>query len=223
MVIGKGLLGTELNNIDQDDVVFFASGVSDSKSTNSADFNREMDLLKQSMESTHQLFVYFSTCSIDNPDVQNSMYVQFKTKVEDYIKENRENYLIVRTSNLVGKGGNMKTVINYFADHIIHNTQFDVWENAYRNVLDVVLLSKMLQYYIQYYNVNCTITLCNTKDTKVIDIIKILEEILSKKANYKTLNKGVFFPIDHRLSLELSHQLNLENEMDIKNTLAKYY
>ena len=64
MVIGNGLLAKSFSKYkDDDQVIIFASGVSNSKEVNPEAFMREMDLLR-SITNKDALLVYFSTCSV---------------------------------------------------------------------------------------------------------------------------------------------------------------
>ncbi len=223
MIVGNGLLAKELNSVDQEKLCFFASGVSDSKSTNLSDFDRERKLIQSTLTDDNTVFVYFSTCSILNPEMEDSPYVQFKLETEDWIQHNKSKFLIVRTSNIVGHGGNKKTIINYIADKISTQSKLIIWKNAWRNILDVTLLVKMLDFYIKNYPLNTTITLCNPLDTKVIDIVKSLENILNKKANVELINLGEPFIIDPSLSFQILNRLDCLEESNLDYMLNKYF
>ncbi|MFV0217909.1 hypothetical protein OBJ92_12895 [Empedobacter falsenii] len=65
MIIGKGLIASAFENRDREDVVFFASGVSNSLETDVRQFLREENLIRTTIQQyPTQTFVYFSTCSM---------------------------------------------------------------------------------------------------------------------------------------------------------------
>ena len=64
MIIGNGLLANSIKEIDTDNVLFFASGVSNSLETRKDAFLREENLLVNHTLNQKNKFIYFSTCSI---------------------------------------------------------------------------------------------------------------------------------------------------------------
>ena len=74
MVIGNGLVARrfELYN-SEDNLLVFASGVSNSKTKNPEVYSREMKLLKDSFQKYNsKSLIYFRTCSIYNPQEKGS-------------------------------------------------------------------------------------------------------------------------------------------------------
>ena len=85
MIIGKGSIASILT--DRDDLVFFASGVSNSARKDEKEYEREFNLLKT--VPTDQHVVYFSNLGIY---YKNDRYTQHKIDVEEYIRNNYKNY-----------------------------------------------------------------------------------------------------------------------------------
>jgi dTDP-4-dehydrorhamnose reductase len=112
MIIGNGMIARRFSAFsDRDDVLIFASGVSNSKENRPEAFIREQKLVEESVaQAENRLFVYFSTCSVTDPTEQGSNYVQHKLFLEKYIAETCPNYLIIRASNVVGETDNLHTV-----------------------------------------------------------------------------------------------------------------
>ena len=74
MIIGNGLIAKALIEIDAPEMVFFASGVSNSLETNKASFEREVELFKKTIaENKDRKFIYFSTLSIDDSSKKDSL------------------------------------------------------------------------------------------------------------------------------------------------------
>ncbi|RXM60929.1 hypothetical protein BOQ60_23605 [Chryseobacterium sp. CH1] len=83
MIIGNGILANALKFYDKDDVIFFASGVSNSLEKEASEFEREISLLKSVVsQNPDKKFFYFSTCSIYDPTKTGSPYVIHKLKIE---------------------------------------------------------------------------------------------------------------------------------------------
>jgi len=89
MIIGKGSVASVLE--DRDDLVFFASGFSNSSCTDEKEYEREFNLLKTVPTDKH--VVYFSNLGIY---YKQDRYTQHKRDVEEYIRNNYKSYTIVR-------------------------------------------------------------------------------------------------------------------------------
>jgi hypothetical protein len=89
MIIGKGSIARVLE--DRDDLVFFASGVSNSSCKDEKEYQREFNLLKT--VPTDQHVVYFSNLGIY---YKEDRYTQHKKEIEEYIRNNYKSYTIVR-------------------------------------------------------------------------------------------------------------------------------
>ena len=89
MIIGRGSIAKVLE--DREDVVFFASGVSNSSCIEEKEYQREFNLLKT--VSTENHIVYFSNLGIY---YKKDRYTQHKIDIEEYIRNNYKSYTIVR-------------------------------------------------------------------------------------------------------------------------------
>lgn len=107
MIIGKGDIASILN--DRDEIIFFASGVSNSSETRETEFYREINLLFE-QDKTKCLY-YFSSIALDISDKVLNRYYSHKLQMEYLIKSNFENYVIIRIGNITW-GNNPNTFIN---------------------------------------------------------------------------------------------------------------
>ena len=91
MVLGNGLVanGFEIYK-ENDNVIIFASGVSNSGEKRKKEFKRELTLLKN-IKIDNEVLIYFSTCSIFDKTLKNSLYVLHKKEIENYISNNIKN------------------------------------------------------------------------------------------------------------------------------------
>jgi hypothetical protein len=89
MIVGSGSIAKVLT--DRDDLVFFASGVSNSSCIDEKEYEREFNLLKTIPIDQH--IVYFSNLGIY---YKKDRYTQHKIDVEEYIRNNYKTYTIVR-------------------------------------------------------------------------------------------------------------------------------
>ncbi len=131
MIIGKGDIASILN--DRDGVIFFASGVSNSSETKESEFDREFNLLSNQDKS--KCIFYFSSITIDNVEkLKINRYLQHKKQMEDYIKNNFENYNIIRIGN-ISWGKNPNTFLNYIRNKIKNNEPYQL-SDEYKFMID---------------------------------------------------------------------------------------
>jgi len=193
MVIGNGLVAKAFASyIHNDDVVIFASGVSNSSANSAEAFSRELALLSSNISQyPQQLFVYFSTCSIYDPALADSSYVQHKKQMEQYILEHHPRPLIFRISNLAGKTNNAHTILNYLHDCIQNETPFLLWKGSERNIIDVEDAFNLCDRIIQEVSdTNQYIfDIANIGNYSVEQIVQALESTVHKKGNYTIVEK----------------------------------
>ncbi len=138
MIIGNGLIASLFTECDQENIIFFASGVSNSLETKKEEFLREENLIKKTItENPNKVFIYFSTCSIYDSSKVESQYVLHKLKMEQIIIQLCPQYLILRLSNAVGNGGNSNLLMNYLVRSVKNNEIINVHTKATRNLIDV--------------------------------------------------------------------------------------
>ena len=106
MIIGNGDIASVLPS--RQDLLFFASGVSNSQETNESEYQRELNLLLTQNRESH--VVYFSTLSIF---YKSSRYTTHKRVMEELVKRNFNTYTIIRIGNITW-GNNPYTFINAY-------------------------------------------------------------------------------------------------------------
>jgi hypothetical protein len=89
MIVGNGSIARVLK--DRKDLIFFASGVSDSSCIDEKEYEREFNLLKTIPIDQH--IVYFSNLGIY---YKKDRYTQHKINIEEYIRNKYKSYTIVR-------------------------------------------------------------------------------------------------------------------------------
>jgi hypothetical protein len=118
MIIGNGNIAKVLK--DRGDLIFFASGVSDSSCEDKNEYDREFNLLNQQDKNTH--LVYFSNLGIY---YKNDMYTNHKIKIEDFIRNNFTSYTIVRME-VCEWVNNKTTILNVFKKKIKNNEPINI-------------------------------------------------------------------------------------------------
>ena len=115
MIVGNGNIAKVLE--DREDLIYFASGVSDSNCKDINQFNREIDLLMSMNFNKH--IVYFSNLAIY---YKNDDYTIHKIFMEDIIKKNFNSYTIVRIE-VCEWVNNPTTILNVFKRKIDNNEE----------------------------------------------------------------------------------------------------
>lgn len=227
MVVGSGLVaGGFKKYANNDEVLIFASGVSNSGNIQDVEFEREKKLLQQELSlNQDKTFVYLGTCSVYDASLQNSAYVMHKLAMEAMIKELHGDYHIFRVSNLAGKTSNPNTVLNFFYQHIISGSVFDLWLHASRNIIDIDDAVAVCSYIIDKKLCSNEITnIANPVNYPVAEIVKTLETISGKKANYTVTDKGSNPDINTHQAKHFFSLLHISFDDDyLKKTLEKYY
>lgn len=227
MIIGKGMVAKGFSSYEKnDDILVFASGVSNSANTSTVEFEKEQSLLQDTIiNHPEKKLIYFSTCSVYDVSLRNTPYVMHKLRMESIIETEHTNYLIFRVSNIAGKTINPHTVLNYFYNHIIEGSHFDLWENAQRNIISIEDLFKICSCIIEdnlFNNEVINIANPNTYDVKYI--VSEVEIFTGKKANYTMIQKGGGPLIN--LSKIKNHitQTGIQfNDEYLKNVLQNYF
>lgn len=153
MIIGDGDLASAIP--DKENLLFFASGVSNSGETRETEYQREIDLLLEQPRASH--IVYFSSLGVFD---RTARYFHHKRDMEIMVKANFPQNTIVRLGN-IDWGDNPHTLINYLRAH--PNAEL---KNEYRYVCD----KDEFQYWVSKIpDFNCEISIIG-KRMKVKEI-----------------------------------------------------
>jgi nucleoside-diphosphate-sugar epimerase len=226
MIVGGGMLARAFESYrDHSKIVILASGVSDSTVTDVAQFERETTLLVKTLDKQcNKLFVYFSTCSVVDPELSASPYVSHKLKMEALIRTQSSNHLIVRLPQVVGHGGNKNTLTNRLYASIRDCKRFELWRNAYRYIIDVDDVSAVANYMIdrsEYSNRIVNIASCQFS---VFDIVRALENVTRRSATYIEVDKGASYHIDCYEAHKIAKLLNIQfDNAYLERVIRKYY
>ncbi len=223
MIIGNGLIANCFREFyNPEDVVIFASGVSNSKISNITEFDREMDLLLGLKDkiSIDCCLVYFSSCGVIN---ESSIYYQHKLNMENLIKENFKKYLIFRIPQLIGLSNNANTLINYFINSINEDKELVLQKQATRyfvEIGDLVFIVKSIlsanRYYNNIYNVAIPIKY------NIVQIINSIEFVLIKKARFKFVEGGTNYSIDLTFISDFLQNINfIYDDKYLQSSLEK--
>jgi len=224
LIIGDGMLASMfIDYKNSNNIIIFASGVSNSSETREKEFLREKTLVENTLKNYRdKLFIYFSSCSLDDPQLSNTPYHIHKRNMEQLIKEISNYYIIFRVPNIIGRGGNKNTIINFLFNKIKQEEVFDLWINATRNIVDIEDLYKIVSYIINNRVFkNIILNIAYEYNYKVEDIVHAIENILNKKAKYNIINKGADLKIDIQKTLPILNELKIV-QPTIETLIKKY-
>lgn len=228
MLIGSGLLARGFANtfMQRSDVCIYAAGVSNSGCTDVQEFERERHLLSESLAKTKQVgvFVYFSTCSVDDPDARNSPYVRHKLAMEQLVAAHPR-HLILRLTQVAGKTPNPHTLLNFLYARISRSEAFSLWKNAKRNIIDIADVAAIAGQFIADDSVrNVTLSIANPISYSMLDIVSAMERTVGKRAIYYIVESGSQYAIDTSAVLPVLENANVEFGRDyLDKVMKKYY
>ena len=228
MIIGSGLLAQSFASafLQRDDVCIYAAGVSNSQCTDVREFSREKERLLTALQQAQDVnaFVYFGTCSVADPEVKNTQYVQHKLAMEQ-LASSHLRHLIVRLPQVAGVTPNPHTLLNYLYAKIARSEAFTLWKNAKRNIIDVTDIAIIVSQLITDKAArNITLNIANPKNYSLSDIVKAMERITNKRAIYEVANRGLEYPIDISLMLLFLNKTPINFDATyLERVIAKYY
>jgi len=127
MIIGKGDIASALK--DRKDLLFFASGVSNSLEKRETEFNREKRLLLSQDRSKH--IIYFGSLCVF---YSKSRYARHKKEMEELVRKNFQHYTIIRMGNITW-GKNPHTLVNYLRIRVNSGKPVKI-QNTFRYLVD---------------------------------------------------------------------------------------
>ncbi|SDF93176.1 NAD dependent epimerase/dehydratase family protein [Duganella sp. OV458] len=226
MIIGNGLLARAYAPYlaDNQDVLVFASGVSNSRETDPEEFARERRMLEKALAQGKQL-VYFSSCSIADPDQANAPYVLHKQAQEQLIAERASRYAIFRLPQVVGRIDNPHTLTNYLYQTISSGDVFHVWTKARRNLIDVDDVAAIGARLLQRGDANNRVTnIACPYSVAILDLVRIFEAVMDRRAYFDLIESGGSYQIDVALAMSAAAEAGIIiDDNYINQLIRKYY
>lgn len=225
MVVGKGLIASLFAESEREDVVFFASGVSNSLENDTNQFLREELLIRDTLfQNPEKLFIYFSTCSIYDSSKTESDYVLHKLKMEQIIKAHGANYLILRVSNAVGSGGNPNLLLNYLMQSAKNEALINVHTQAVRNLIDAQDIKNITEKLLVEGKFRKIVNVAYLHNYTILEILETIERLSDKKLKLKLEKGGSGYNINIPEIQDYFVTNNLTSkDLYLKNILLKYY
>ena len=226
MVVGNGLIAKAFAAFrDRQDVVVFASGVSNSLEIDPAAFRREADLLRRVRdEHPRALLVYFGTCSVEDEEQRNTPYVGHKIAMEGLLAASPGPWLVLRVPLAIGNNPGSRTLARFLHDRILSGEPFEVWGGANRFPIDVDDVFRIGSRFIAdpaMWNRSINVAL---RAFPVTEFVRVMERILGRKALYSVVPKGKPFRLDCPEVLKVAAELELDfGDQYLERVLRKYF
>lgn len=224
MVIGNGMIAKAFSHFSgRQDTLIFASGVSKSKETQVSEFERELTLVTNSIRANpDKVFVYFSTCSINNCDTP---YTKHKSIVEKLIQKNCKKYLILRLPIVIGPHQNKDQLIGHLFNKLNTGEEITIFKKANRFLIDSEDIPKIVEYLIESGMQNETIDVAFNNSISIEDLVSLIETIFNKKFIKKHFidQDSVYIVNNNRFLSLINKSEDLKLTYSIRDMLIKYY
>jgi nucleoside-diphosphate-sugar epimerase len=230
MIIGNGLLAQAYapRFKERDDVLVFASGVSNSRETDPEEFARERRMLEKALDVANaesRVLVYFSTCSIADPDQANAPYVLHKQAQEALLADRARQYAIFRLPQVVGRIDNPHTLTNYLYQTISSGDVFHVWTKARRNLIDVADVATIGERLLARGDaLNRVTNIACPFSVTILELVQVFEAVMERRAYYDLIESGASYEIDVAPALSAATEAGIVfDDNYINNLIRKYY
>lgn len=227
MVVGRGAIADRFAFYAlQSAYLVYASTVHNSQSRDAVEIAEEEAAISEALSNLKPptVFVYFSSCSVEDPAAAQSAYVVHKQSMERLILASGVPYLIFRLPQLLappGEGG----LVDVLASAIQSGARFDVWQGATRNFIDIDDVYSIVHRLLSSgRHVNQLINVANPRSTKVSELIGVLERRYQKSGNFNYIERGTPSAIDIRAIAPIVSELGIAFGPDyLQKGVNKYY
>lgn len=224
MIVGEGMIARAFAHFAKnEDVVVFASGVSNSAETDPSAFQREHELLLHHLQQDHaRRLIYFGSCNVANP-LQLSDYFQHKRAMEELVSTSGNGF-VFRLPQVVGHTRNRHTLTNHLYDCIRQGRPVSLWTRAQRNLIDVDDVSAIVGELLSRTELPRVVSVASPWSMRMGTLIELFEEVIGKKAVVIPVDRGDSFEVDSRLAEHVAHDIGLDFGPDYpRRIIRKYY
>lgn len=196
MVLGSGLMASSFAAFASDDRYrVIAAGVSNSRERHESAFLRERQMI-EGLPARGGIVVYLGTCSIFDPTLLRSHYLEHKRAMEELVLTRFSKAMVLRLPNVLARSSNPHTLLNSFRDRIIHGAPIDIQMDACRFILDARDLARLAPLLLdQEHFVGKAINVCYDEPIPVHRLLTYLEEVLGRRAVARQVAGGTCYPV----------------------------
>jgi UDP-2-acetamido-2,6-beta-L-arabino-hexul-4-ose reductase len=225
MIVGNGMIANAFESYQNNSrVLIFASGVPNSLEINIHNFNREELLLKKVIsENKNHSIVYFSTCSIEDPSINQSQYVVHKLKMELIIKGMASNFFIFRLPQVVGNSKS-PIFVNYLFNAIMSDGSIDIYKHSSRNLIGINDVFEICHFIINNNKfINQITNIATPHNLDVGYIVSEVESITKRMSKKNILNVGARYDINIDKILSLDKNFRIFSGTYTTNLLKDFF
>lgn len=230
-IFGNGFIAKNLKKIKfPKKFDIYAAGVSDSNLKKKGEYIKELKLFENYLarRNKKKILIYISSTSLLNKNSKKDNYISNKKIIENIIKKQVSNYLIIRLPQVIGISNNRKTLTNFIRDNILKKKTFYLWKGSKRNLIDIEDIKIILNEYLRNKpKINKTINILNPRSIDVKDLIKLFGKILKKQAKIKEIkkkNKNIdLSQVSKNTTLPKKFYKDIKKKNYIKSLVLKYY
>jgi nucleoside-diphosphate-sugar epimerase len=188
-------------------------------------FEREHWLLEHTRDQyPRALFLYFGTCSVDDPDRWNTPYVRHKLAMEAALAAHGAPWVVLRLPLAIGPDHRSPTLANFLHGRIMRGEHFEVWARATRYPIDVDdalrIASKLIEQRT-FWRRSINMAL---RSFAVLDFVTVFERITGKQAVYTLVEKGAHYDLRCPEVASLIKPLRLDMTAHyLEHVLSKYF
>jgi nucleoside-diphosphate-sugar epimerase len=192
----------------------------------SGEFGREHSHLSMALVSWQNVdvFLYFGTCSVAEPDALNTPYVQHNLATERLLMAH-PGHLILRLPQIAANTGNPHTLLNTLHRYLATGEEFSMWRNAYRNIIDIEDVLSITQRYVAdpLQRRRC-INIANPSSSPIGDIVAAKERAMGARMNLRSIERGAHYPIDVGPMLSSGYASHCQFDADyLDRVIFKYH
>jgi len=224
MIIGNGLISSafKIDYENNDKILIFASGVSNSLETSSFEFDREKKILQFALhENKNKIIIYFTSFLKESNEKRK--YIQHKNEMESIIKSSGNHYCILKIPQVIGNGGNPKNLFNFIINKILSEEVLKIYKNSYRSLIDVDDIKLIVDILLKEWKENIYIEFPGFELISVTDIVLLIGEKLKLIPNIEYIESDNYFlPKKSQLSNDIINSLNIISKGYTRKIINKY-
>ena len=227
LVIGAGSIADRFCDFsNQEQFVIFAGTIEDSQINDVELINKEEEQIKDALMSfPDAVFVYFSSCSVNDPTLISTRYVQHKMEMESLVRNSRKSFYIFRLPSVVNGSSKENDLVSYFVRSIANQLPFELWSNTTRNIIDIDDVHEIVVYILKNsLFMNSVTEIVSPLEASLRDLVFEIEDVIGKKAIVSEVLKGATYRLDHSKIAEVVERLGMTFDQGyVHRTVEKHF
>lgn len=228
MIVGNGLLahGLQSRFPRRNDLILFASGVSNSGEIRQSAFAREAALFRSVVElNPGRTPIYFSSCAYRDEDTHVTPYIRHKRQMEACVAN--AGGFTFRLPQIAGHSGNPGTLLNFLLRKIQNDETVPVWTMAERNVIDIEDMTFLLERLLEELGTHpppAPVDVASLLTLRMPDLVTRFAHALGAEPRMQPVTRGSSLDVNLSSVERIARQSGLALDGDyLERTVNKYY